>query len=527
MGRALLCAAYLICAIVFARGDVLDGFVNGNRSELAVVIDMSDGNIAKVKEFWKRRNVSREGKIFFGAIDGLDYETAVDLEDLREVAERVEDLRLKQRSYASSSGLLRYLLKTMSTMAKESDLVLFTGRTVEEEPLHKAVLDKSSEKHIRVSVVWTGNTTEGIEALRVITESSKGTFDVIANQVSGEKKLDSEEVVLQPRLLSKMVEPEGEFQRRMGEITSEGEDKTLKKMERVRFPEKKSPEEMLVEGMSDLSKSIQRQQQSTVEQFVPMIVEVSSISSLIQTPGSGKKIYYDVKNNMPLSMPLRFVIGPTENIRVLKIQPATQVLQPLESVRVEVSFESAPEISDNAEGMLSFSATNTYFSSLTTRRTIIYFTKTEVRDNWDPKVTYKYVGDCKDHDRPDTCEGQTWKFEATFQDETSGLKKVLSEPYGLIFNTRFDAGTKAPVSVYYTASCCKPKIDIWAEDSQGNFVRRSLDAYNQGLLAAEIAAVVLGVLLLICIIIGIVAAIIIMRRRKQNKLIIPRYQGGN
>lgn len=197
-------------------------------------------------------------------------------------------------------------------------------------------------------------------------------------------------------------------------------------------------------------------------------------------------------------MSLTFQTGPTQNIRVLRVQPPRQVLQPLENIKVEVTFESSPEVPDGGEGTLAFSAI-TDFNMRTTRNTMVYFTK-QVRvidrdvhanamlmpirlqssyDNWDPRVTYNYIGDCKGHDRPDTCDGGEWKFEATFQDETSGLKKVLSEPYGLIFKTRFVAGTKAPVSVYYTASCCKPKIDIWAEDSHGNYVRRSLDAYNR------------------------------------------------
>lgn len=101
---------------------------------------------------------------------------------MSKVGPEVDDLRLKETFYGSSSELLRCLLKIMSTMAKESDLVLFTGRRVEDEPLQKAVLNKSVEKDIRVFVVWTGN-TEGIEALRVITEASKGSFDVIAHQV--------------------------------------------------------------------------------------------------------------------------------------------------------------------------------------------------------------------------------------------------------------------------------------------------------------------------------------------------------
>lgn len=56
---------------------------------------------------------------------------------------------------------------------------------------------------------------------------------------------------------------------------------------------------------------------------------------------------------------------------------------------------------------------------------------------------------------------------------------ILSEPYGLLFQPNFIAGTKQPVTAYYSASCCQPKVDIWAEDLRGNYVKKSFDVFNR------------------------------------------------
>lgn len=135
----------------------------------------------------------------------------------------------------------------------------------------------------------------------------------------------------------------------------------------------------------------------------------------------------------------------------------------------------------------------------------------------------------------------------------SGLLRVMSEPFGLLFGSEFIAGTKSPVTVTYIASCCKPKVDIWAEDLRGNFRRKSFDTFHrkyaftqtkcktkndlairaiqlylflisEGLLDGEIAAIVVGVLLLIIIIVLIVVLVLYCRKRKSDRIVLPRHR---
>lgn len=69
MIRAVLCTVYFTFTVVFANGDFFDGFMSGNRSELAVVIDLSDGNLAKVKEFWSKKDIDSKGTVLFEVLD--------------------------------------------------------------------------------------------------------------------------------------------------------------------------------------------------------------------------------------------------------------------------------------------------------------------------------------------------------------------------------------------------------------------------------------------------------------------------
>jgi hypothetical protein len=57
---------------------------------------------------------------------------------------------------------------------------------------------------------------------------------------------------------------------------------------------------------------------------------------------------------------------------------------------------------------------------------------------------------------------------------------VTSNPIGVDFPTSFIAGTKLPVPITYTASCCRPTVDIKATDANGNYITRHIDA-NAGM----------------------------------------------
>jgi len=61
-----------------------------------------------------------------------------------------------------------------------------------------------------------------------------------------------------------------------------------------------------------------------------------------------------------------------------------------------------------------------------------------------------------------------------------GLVSVTSNPVGVEFLTSFIAGTTANVRIAYTATCCRPIVDIRATDARGNFNTQRIHA-NAGM----------------------------------------------
>lgn len=57
-----------------------------------------------------------------------------------------------------------------------------------------------------------------------------------------------------------------------------------------------------------------------------------------------------------------------------------------------------------------------------------------------------------------------------------GLAIISSIPNNLRFRNEFNIGTKEPVIVYYTATCCLPKVEIIATDLRGNTHKKTIDA---------------------------------------------------
>lgn len=53
---------------------------------------------------------------------------------------------------------------------------------------------------------------------------------------------------------------------------------------------------------------------------------------------------------------------------------------------------------------------------------------------------------------------------------------ISSIPSSLRFRNEFSIGTRDPVIVYYTSTCCFPKIEIIATDLRGNTIKKTIDA---------------------------------------------------
>nr|CAD7432636.1 unnamed protein product [Timema monikensis] len=118
---------------------------------------------------------------------------------------------------------------------------------------------------------------------------------------------------------------------------------------------------------------------------------------------------------------------------------------------------------------------------------------------------------------------ERWMLKST----DFGLLQVISQPRGIQFHSTFIAGMKDTITAKYSATCCNPKVDIYAYDIQGNYIRESINvkANSGGLKTGEIAAIVLGILLLIALILFIVFLVKYCKKKRipdVNEFQIPQ-----
>lgn len=57
-----------------------------------------------------------------------------------------------------------------------------------------------------------------------------------------------------------------------------------------------------------------------------------------------------------------------------------------------------------------------------------------------------------------------------------GLAMISSIPNNLRFRNEFSIGTREPVIVYYTATCCFPKFEIIATNLRGSMLKKTINA---------------------------------------------------
>lgn len=53
---------------------------------------------------------------------------------------------------------------------------------------------------------------------------------------------------------------------------------------------------------------------------------------------------------------------------------------------------------------------------------------------------------------------------------------ITSIPNNLWLRSEFNIGTRDPIIVYYSATCCFPKLEIIATDLRGNTLKKTINA---------------------------------------------------
>lgn len=260
-------------------------------------------------------------------------------------------------------------------------------------------------------------------------------------------------------------------------------------------------------------------QRQTGRYEVPYTVDVLPQSTLQIQRGQSVRLVFNVTNHQPQLTRLTFTcqvrnypfISPP-----LIITPPVADIHPGGSIPVTVTGPF-PNIQQGTTHIIQFS-THPFWAPYPTVNRAVYLSLgvPSVSDSYLPTISYSVKNNCKNVPQ-ESCSTSTWNMEATVQDSNSGLISVISNPVGAEFLTSFIAGTTEEVPIAYTASCCRPTVDIKVTDARGNYITRHIDANadNEVLSDAEIAAIVLGVMLILIIIVVIVLAILLCKKRRS------------
>nr|CAD7407574.1 unnamed protein product [Timema poppensis] len=278
-------------------------------------------------------------------------------------------------------------------------------------------------------------------------------------------------------------------------------------------------------------------------QASPLGLEVGLNSTLAGLPGQTFQVTFTVTNYQTISI-TSFFSCQAQKVRILNIQPLSAIITPKQTVNVALLVSVPQSVVTGTTDVVTFTATLNSASGIS--KAAYLYIGTQTYDNKKPSLSYTFNNKC-DNTNEDNCQSKVWGVDIIVQDDTSvmdkgirvaceeaggaqmdnvnvrallyasGLLQVTSQPRGIQFHSTFIAGMKDTITAKYSATCCNPKVDIYAYDIQGNYIRESINvkANSGGLKTGEIAAIVLGILLLIALILFIVFLVKYCKKKRS------------
>ncbi|XP_025193925.1 uncharacterized protein LOC112593639 [Melanaphis sacchari] len=245
-------------------------------------------------------------------------------------------------------------------------------------------------------------------------------------------------------------------------------------------------------------------------------LELSPYSILTGVSGETVKLYFRIIHKSWI--PLEYNFHCYDQMGLIKSVLPTSVILPPNSPPFDVMVILEVMGPEGSTDQITFSVLQPEFETIK----IDFYIGKLTGDTTRPTIDYIFNGDCRFADTPHTCASEKWNIEVTIQDEHSGLAMISSIPNNIRFRNEFNIGTKLPVVIYYTATCCFPKFEIIAVDLRGNTQKKTIDAEKQYLNIAEIALIVLSAIVLLLLIIFLIWSIIRCQRRKSSRDFLSR-----
>ncbi|XP_060854217.1 uncharacterized protein LOC132932046 [Rhopalosiphum padi] len=245
-------------------------------------------------------------------------------------------------------------------------------------------------------------------------------------------------------------------------------------------------------------------------------LELSPYSVLTGISGETVKLYFRIIHKS--WMPLEYNFHCYDQMGLIRSVLPTSVVLPPNSPPFDVMVVLEVMGPEGSTDQITFSVLQPEFETIK----INFYIGKLTGDTTRPTIDYIFNGDCRFADTPHTCASEKWNIEVTIQDENSGLAMISSIPNNIRFRNEFNIGTKLPVIIYYTATCCFPKFEIIATDLRGNTHKKTIDAEKQYLNIAEIALIVLSAIVLLLLILFLIWGIIRCQRRKRSRDFLSR-----
>ncbi|CAH1723431.1 unnamed protein product [Aphis gossypii] len=199
-------------------------------------------------------------------------------------------------------------------------------------------------------------------------------------------------------------------------------------------------------------------------------LELSPYSILTGISGETVKLYFRVIHRSWI--PLEYNFHCYDQMGLIRSVLPTSVILPPNSPPFDVMVILEVTGPEGSTDEITFSVLQPEFETIK----INFYIGKLTGDTTRPTIDYIFNGDCRFADTPHTCASEKWNVEVTIQDENSGLAMISSIPNNIRFRSEFNIGTKLPVIIHYTATCCFPKFEIIATDLRGNTNKKTIDA---------------------------------------------------
>ncbi|XP_049784910.1 uncharacterized protein LOC126187709 isoform X1 [Schistocerca cancellata] len=233
-------------------------------------------------------------------------------------------------------------------------------------------------------------------------------------------------------------------------------------------------------------------------------VELDDTSALRALPGETAQVRLRFINQRSVAVALYLTVADTHNFITAGVRRVYVGQQDVETLSITVTIPGDTPL--RTLDLITISSAETQnFRAI--NATVYFYVTEEVVDTTQPSVSHRITKNCDGALEPTTCSYRNWTFEATVKDDSSGIRKITTQPVQLQTSDHLVMGIRGTITYQYSVSCCINEVEILVTDVAGNFVRYKINVSGFTLGIGEIIAIVLAVIIIILLIVLIIVCV--------------------